>query len=145
MFITRYSKFILAFLLMAFTSQILASATITCNHPKAEMFDSTANVERHTRDHTDHQMSEMSPPITKATNYSLMDHTSHTNESQRDHQQSSCCETLGQCLMGNCSLAATDALPILFIIEPFTSKVDYYPSATSSPHIPSPYRPPILG
>jgi hypothetical protein len=131
---SSYQKIITLFLLLAFTSQTLATAAMTCELDKAVKAPSVdaimESLTHHDMDHTQHDMSAMPATI---------------NNSEHAHPQSDsdCCKTMGHCLFGGCSLAtASNAIDFLFIKFHATTE-DFYSNVAPTPLASSLYRPPI--
>ena len=139
---TLSHKHIVVLMLLAFTSQIMAVAAMTCDLEKA--FEPAA--------HTMH-MNHMNPQ----DHSSNMDHTHHfdhpmthmqsdtngTDHSQTAQHKSFCCKTMVHCLLG-CALMGINS-SFTFQLEKISLGIeDLYSSAASNPFIPSLYRPPIL-
>ena len=129
-------KFIVLLLLLAFTSQTLATAAMTCELEKNITAPAVAskmmeNVAHHDMDHTHHDMSAMPA-------------TSNNTEHSHPPSDSDCCKTMGHCLFGGCSLAAAStAIDFLFIKFHSTTE-DFYSSLTPTSIASSLYRPPIF-
>jgi uncharacterized protein involved in copper resistance len=128
---TGYKKFIIALLLLAFTSQTMATAAMTCQLEKATQavaMDMSSD-DHMAMDHTDH---------------ASMDHSQHANSLTDTHQKSDCCKTMGHCLLGGCSLA-TATTSIDFLLTQLDSAAeDFYSDVVPTPLASSLYRPPIF-
>lgn len=140
MSLTTCKKIIIALLLLAFTSQTLATAAMICELEKTTQTSSIAmNINADSMTHAHHHMSEM--PVHDMTEMETMDHPSQHHS---QHQQFDCCKTMGHCLMGGCSFAATSNFHIFLFSKPHTTAVDFYSSSEPAPLISSLYRPPIF-
>lgn len=128
-------KLIVLLLLLAFTSQTLAAATMTCELDKAVKAPSVdavmVSLTHHDMDHTHHDMSAM--PATS-------DNSEHSNSPS----DSDCCKTMGHCLFGGCSLAAASNAIDFLLIEFYSTTEDFYSGVTPTPLVSSLYRPPII-
>jgi hypothetical protein len=132
---SRIQKFIALFLLLAFTSQTLATAAMTCELEKAmdmpvvdRLVESVAH---HGMDHMHHDMSAMPA-------------TSKNSEHSHPPSDSDCCKTMGHCLFGGCSLAAASNAIDFLLIEFYSTTEDFYSGVTPTPLVSSLYRPPII-
>ena len=131
----RLHKILILLLLLAFTCQTtaaktMATAAMNCGQEKMAATDM----------HMD--MSDMT-----GMDMSKMDHMHHMNETdapQNSHQQFDCCKTMGHCLFGGCSLAATSHGIVLSLQKINSVLEDFYSGAAPAPLISSLYRPPIF-
>ena len=130
----RFHKILILLLLLAFTSQTMATAAMNCEQQlvAVEMpMDSMMDMDMSAMDHSDPAMAHIR-------------HMSEANTSQNPHQQIDCCKTMGHCIFGGCTLAALDN-GIIFLINKIDSTVeDFYLGVTPSPLVSSLYRPPIF-
>jgi hypothetical protein len=128
-------KLIVLLLLLAFTSQTLAAAAMTCALDKAVKAPSVdavmVSLTHHDMDHTQHDMSEMPA-------------TSDDSEYSHSPSDSDCCKTMGHCLFGGCSLAAASNAIDFLLIKFHSTTEDFYSSVAPTPLASSLYRPPIL-
>jgi hypothetical protein len=133
-------RFIALILLLAFTSQTLATAAMNCEQGK------TVSISRNIAT-TQMNMGEMDMSTMDYSDPSMMqmhDHTNTTNSPQNSHQKFDCCKTMGHCLFGGCSLAAASK-GIIFMPSKFDSIAeDFYLGITPPPLASSHYRPPIF-
>jgi len=137
MSLTSYKKFIITLLLLAFSSQLMATAAMTCEleklaQPIMENVNAQAQMQMH------HHMSDM--PM---HDMAAMDDITHSPQPNA-HQQFDCCKTMGHCLYGACSLAAINNIESFLFTKSRSTLVDFYSSITPSPIISSLYRPPIF-
>jgi hypothetical protein len=128
-------------MLLAFISQIMVAATITCELEKA--FTPGLNIvhEGH-MDHSAHELNSMQ----ETRGHEAMEHRIVDNADQPSipEHQSFCCKSMADCLLG-CALITINN-NFLFHLKAISSGVeDFYSSTTSNPFIPSLYRPPIFG
>ena len=132
----KYSlqKLLVLLLLLAFTSQTLATAAMTCELDKAVKAPSVdaviASITHHDMDHTQHDMSAMPA-------------TSNNSEHSHPPSDSDCCKTMGHCLFGGCSLAAASNAIDFLLTELDSATEDFYSGVTPTPLASSLYRPPI--
>jgi hypothetical protein len=126
-------KLLTALLLLAFISQTLVAAAMMCqlatsSMPMSEMQHAPmAMDESMSMEHMHHNMGDMNKFSSTKTNYNV-----------------DCCKTMGHCLLGGCSLAAT-ATHIAFLLLPLhATTADVYASVMPLPLISSLYRPPIF-
>jgi len=140
MSLTAAKKFTIALLLLAFTSQLMAAAAMTCELEKNSRESITATVTNTTPiEHSHHHhMDEMPTQDMGAMNH--MNQTSQTH----NHQQFDCCKTMGHCLLGACSFIATHNIDSFIVIKSRSILAVFYSSTTPSPIISSRYRPPIF-
>ncbi len=127
---TDAKKIIIALLLLAFTSQTLATAAMTCQLEKATQATAAAMdmSNEHHMDHADH---------------ASMDHSQHQS-ALTDNHNSDCCKTMGHCLLGGCSLAtATTSIDFLFT-QLDSATEDFYSDVVPTPLTSPLYRPPII-
>lgn len=133
-----YKTIITALLLMAFTSQSIASLWMSCQHNAGS---NTATMDG-TMAAMHHDMSAMTD-MNHMHSAMSMDHMDHTSK-KSTHQQADCCETLGHCSSSGCSLAAFVNTPWLSVAVLGSNVLDLYnvtvPTALST----SLFRPPIL-
>jgi hypothetical protein len=132
---TCYEKVITLLLLLAFTSQTLATAAMTCELEKnttapAVASEMMANVAHHDMEHMHHDMSAMSA-------------TADNSEDSHPPSDSDCCKTMGHCLFGGCSLAAASNALDFLVIKFYSTPEDFYSGVTPTPLASSLYRPPI--
>ncbi len=128
-----YKKIIIALLMLAFTSQTLATAAMTCQLDNAMQTVAVAmdvsSDDDMAMDHTDH---------------ASMDHSQDANSLTDNHQKSDCCKTMGHCVFGGCSLAAASTnIDFLLTQRNFVAE-DFYSDVTPTPLASSLYRPPII-
>ncbi|MET0355789.1 MAG: hypothetical protein ABW044_03370 [Cellvibrio sp.] len=133
--LTAYKKIIIALLLLAFTSQTMASAAMKCQleqafHSKSAITDmGTMNHNGPDMEHMHHHMSEI-------------DVIDSVEDVSHAHQTSDCCKTMGQCLLG-CSVIVVST-SFIFLLEKINVGIeDFYSNTASSLFISSLYRPPI--
>lgn len=128
---TGYKNFIIALLLLAFTSQTLATAAMTCQLEKATaaVAMDMSSYDHMNMDHTDH---------------ASMDHSQHANSLTDTHQKSDCCKTMGHCVFGGCSLAAASNSIDFLLTELDSAAEDFYSDVVPTPLASSLYRPPII-
>lgn len=136
---THIHKSIVLLLLLAFTSQTMATAAMNCAQGKMSSKHEIFAAENLSFDDMD--MSSMDHPD------SSMMHMHHqmrkVDSSQSTHQQFDCCKTMGHCLFGGCALAAANNA-ITFMISTIDSSVeDLYLGISPNPLASSLYRPPI--
>jgi uncharacterized protein involved in copper resistance len=126
-------KFIVLFLLLAFTSQTLATAAMTCELDKAMKAPSVdavmESLTHRDMDHMQHDMSAMSAA---------------SDNSEHNHPTSDCCKTMGHCLFGGCSLAAASTSIVFLLTQLDSAAEDFYSDITPTPLASSLYRPPII-
>lgn len=140
MSLTSYKKIIIALLLLAFTSQTLATAAMTCELGKIARPESVVmNTNADTMMHAHHHMSEM-----PAHDMSAMGDMNHSAQPNNTHQQFDCCKTMGHCLPGGCSLATANTATEFLLLDFNSIAVDFYLNNASSPLTSSFYRPPIF-
>jgi hypothetical protein len=133
-----YKKFIITLLLLAFTSQILATAAMTCELEKIAQTESVViSTNAETRVHAHHHMDEI-----PAHDISAMDYSDHSVQ-PHTHRQFDCCKTMGHCSLGSCSFAIANTSTEFLFFAFRSTAVDFYLSTAHSPFISSPYRPPI--
>jgi uncharacterized protein involved in copper resistance len=135
----RLHKFIALILLLAFTSQMMATAAMNCEQEK--MTSKYENVTIAKLNLNDMNMSSMDHSDSNMMH--MHHHKSKTDSSQNSHQQFDCCKTMGHCLLGGCTLAAASNA-ITFLISTIDSSVeDLYLGISPNPLASSLYRPPI--
>ena len=125
-------KIITLFLLLAFTSQTLATAAMACELEKAmempvvdRLVESVAH---HDMDHMQHDMGAM---------------PTAPDNSEHSHPTSDCCKTLGHCVFGGCSLAAANNSIDFLLTKLNSATEDFYSDVAPTPLASSLYRPPI--
>jgi uncharacterized protein involved in copper resistance len=126
----RLHKILILLLLLAFTSQTMATAAMNCEQEK------TAATDMHM------DMSDMT-----GMDMSKMDHMRHMSKidaPQNSHHQFDCCKTMGHCLFGGCSLAAASHGIVLSLQKINSVLEDFYSGAAPAPLVSSLYRPPIF-
>lgn len=128
---TGYQKFIIALLLLAFTSQTLATVAMTCQLDKV-MQTVAMDMSSHDHMNMDH------------ADHADMDHSQHTNALTDTHSTSDCCKTMGHCTLGGCSLAAASTSIDFLLTQPNVAAEDFYSDVAPTPLISSLYRPPIF-
>ena len=136
-------------MLLAFTSQIMAAAAMTCELEKVFIPVSNITHQNHTKNHMDHSAHEMHK-VHDALDHGLIEHGA-VDDSINDsgdqhpttHHQSFCCTTMAHCLLG-CTLIAVSNSFLLHLEVTNSGVEDFYSSTASNPFIPSLYRPPIL-
>ena len=136
----RFHRFIALVLLLAFTSQTMAAATMNCErsttgskseNPAAANL-SLDDMDMSSMDHSDPAMMHMHHQLAKK------------NSSQNTHQQFDCCKTMGHCLLGGCALAAASNA-ITFLFNTIGSGVDIlYLEIAPNSLASTLYRPPIF-
>lgn len=130
---TGYQKFIIALLLLAFTSQTMATAAMTCQLEKATQAVTAAM-----------DMSSDNPMAMDHTDHANMDHYQHVSSLTDTHPISDCCKTMGHCVFGGCSLAAAStSIDFLLTQRNFVAE-DFYSDVAPTPLASSLYRPPIF-
>lgn len=126
-------KIISLLLLLAFTSQTLAAAAMTCElenaAPTPAIEKLTDSVVHHDMDHMQHDMSTM--PVAP-------------DNSEHNHPTSDCCKTMGHCLLGGCSLAAASTSIDFLFTQLDSATEDFYSDVAPTPLASSLYRPPIF-
>ena len=139
MFKARYRTYIILMMLLAFNSQLLAAAAMTCELEKA-LQPAALTPHMSNMDHSDsemhmhHDMSHMDNDVD-----STADHSKQID----NHHTSSCCKTMGHCLAGGCTLAMVSN-DIVFALNKIEASIeDFYSGVTPQPLVSSPYRPPI--
>ena len=129
---TRCQKIITLLLLLAFTSQTLAAAAMTCELEKAVKIPAVDRlmepIAHHDMDHMQHDMSAM--PVAP-------------DNSEHNHSASDCCKTMGHCLLGGCSLAAASTSIVFLLTKLHSTTEDFYSDVAPTPLASSLYRPPI--
>lgn len=134
MLISRLHRFIALLLLLAFTSQTMATAAMNCERSKL-----ASNTESPAMNNMD--MSAMNLADSAMLH---MHHMDTPNHSHNNHQAFDCCKTMGHCLMGGCSIAITH-YSISFLLRNIHSMIEiFYLDILPSPLISSRYRPPIF-
>jgi|GEM_PF-3352582 len=131
---TGYQKIIVLLLLLAFTSQTLATVSMTCELEKATTMPSAvlamAEMSMTEMDHMHHDMSTM-PVVSDDTQ-------------QHSHQKSNCCKTMGDCVFGGCTLATASNSMDFLLAKLDSTAEDFYSSVAPKPLSSSFYRPPIF-
>lgn len=135
----RLHKFIALLLLLAFTSQTMATAAMSCerkneagsqNISMTEMDVSAMDMNK--INHSDPAMAHMHHQM------------SETNHAQNQHQKFDCCKTMDHCLTGGCTLAAVSSDITLPLNKADSAVEDFYLGIAPTPLISSLYRPPIF-
>lgn len=129
-------RFFILLLLLAFSSQTFAVASMTCELEKmrvsaATISQSNQHHAHHTSSMENHDMSEMVP-------------MEQETPAPTTHQNLDCCKTMGHCLLSNCSFAATDANSLFLFTKSNSTGIDFYSSNSPTPLITSLFRPPIF-
>lgn len=141
---TRIHKFIALLLLLAFTSQTMATAAMNCEQEKMESSHSMviSEMDMAVMDMTIMDMSGMDHK--DPTMLHMHHNMSKTDHSQNTHQQFDCCKTMGHCLFGGCTFLAAD-YGITFLFNKINSIAeDFYLGIAPNPLVSSLYRPPIF-
>ncbi len=135
-------KIITLLLLLAFTSQTLATAAMTCELEK------TVKISAIDKFMKDEPMDvEVTEDVAHHDNH--MHHDAGTAPADADnfqdhHQSQDCCKYMGQCLLGGCALATANNSTTLLLNKIASTPEDYYSSFTPTPLATSLYRPPIF-
>jgi len=150
MFLTDYKKLIIALLLLAFTSQTMATAAMTCKSLKAIQAlaaTPTMSPDHHKNlDHANHlKMDHIhSDPMPAHHDKSLMSDTNSKSNSQHHPENIDCCQTIGHCLLGRCVLATASNTASFSFARVHSAAEDFYSGVTPKPLSSSLYRPPIF-
>ncbi|RYY73409.1 MAG: hypothetical protein EOO52_18595 [Gammaproteobacteria bacterium] len=130
-----HKKYLALLMILAFASQLMAAAVMTC---KLEGVSNQVSVSAHAN-HMDHAGHNMSHAMESRDNTK-----SNVDNSPNFQHQSFCCKTMDHCLLG-CALIAIHN-HFFFQLDIVNNGIeDLYSSRSSSPFIPSLYRPPIFG
>lgn len=140
----RIHKFIALLLLLAFTSQTMATAAMKCEQEKTA--SNSAHLAMSEMDMSSMDMSAMDINTMDHSDSAMahMHHMSSTQAPQHNHQEFDCCKTMGHCLFGGCILAATSNSITFFVNKVEATAEDFYLGIVPSPLASSLYRPPIF-
>ena len=147
---SSHRRYIALMMLLAFISQIMASAAMTCDLQKAfasgpnSIYESQIDHSTHDMSHVHESSKHESMQHEFAQQNSLHDKTNQSADlSYPTHHQSFCCKTMAHCLLG-CALITLNSNFLFQLVAINSGVEDFYSSTASNPFIPSLYRPPIL-
>jgi len=129
--LTGYKQFIVALLLMAFTSQSIAALAMSCQlNSQAKPSSEQAMMAG-----MDHSMMDMDGSMDRMNDHSM--------PSSGD-QKADCCKAMGHCSLSNCSLISMTNAFAVSLAALSSTAIDSYTSVQPLPLVSSLYRPPIF-
>lgn len=135
-----HSTMLIALLLIAFTSQLIANAAMTCElKPVAALPHSHEHTHHHDGAMPMHDMASMN----LSQNFSQNHAQDHSSAFTHHHSSADCCKLMGHCSMG-CALFGIDRDKIFSLQKQSSIAEDFYSRNTPTPLITTHYRPPIL-
>lgn len=134
-----HSTLLIAFLLIAFTSQLLANAAMTCEFkPVAPSTHSHEHMHHHDGTVPMHDMASMN----QSQNLSQNHPQNHSSTFTHHHSSADCCKLMGHCSMGG-ALFGIDKDKIFTFQKQSSAAEDFYSRNTPTPLVTAHYRPPI--